>query len=372
MLKKIDRNYFNDIILNGKKDIISDGEVKTIPSESIKEFSVKNKYLYQLSDKSIYKKPQQVIADYLSKFAASNNSSVAFKTGLCYFDFLKPHINNSRFLRLDIKSFFHSIDIGMLKETLSHYIEDDYIDDMKKQKITDALINIVTIENSEKLNKKSKNGQKFLPIGFTSSPLLSDVFFRKIDIIIQKLCVKHSIQYTRYADDLLFSVSHKNTFINKNWDGFINEIEKIVNYFRLNINRKKTIIRKGLISLNGYTIETKILNGANLNSEVRLSNDKLSKLTRTIYHLDILGSSPEKIIKVVFKEKIENINLKYKATPSFIDRHYKFVLMNKLCGYRSFIISILKYNSKNKILNEISKQKHESIVSTLERLILVL
>ncbi|BEN82114.1 MULTISPECIES: reverse transcriptase domain-containing protein [Serratia] len=372
MLKKIDRNYFNDIILNGKKDIISDGEVKTIPSDSIKEFSVKNKFFYQLSDKSIYKKPQQIIAEFLSKHATSNNSSIAFKAGLCYFDFLKPHLNNSRFLRLDIKSFFHSIDIEMLKKTLSHYIEDDYIDDMKKQKIIDALINIVTIENSEDLNIKIKKGSKFLPIGFTSSPLLSDVFFRKIDIIIQKLCVKHSIQYTRYADDLLFSVSHKNTFINKNWEGFTNEIEKIVNYFRLNINRKKTTIRKGLISLNGYTIETKMLNGAILNSEVRLSNDKLSKLTRTIYHLDTLGSSPKKIINIVFKEKIENIEFKYKATQSFIERHYKFVLMNKLCGYRSFIISILKYNSGKKILNEKSKQKYENIVSTLERLILVL
>ncbi|HGE8475977.1 TPA: hypothetical protein ACGD7V_005626, partial [Serratia marcescens] len=114
MLKKIDRNYFNDIILNGKKDIISDGEVKTIPSDSIKEFSVKNKFFYQLSDKSIYKKPQQIIAEFLSKHATSNNSSIAFKAGLCYFDFLKPHLNNSRFLRLDIKSFFHSIDIEML------------------------------------------------------------------------------------------------------------------------------------------------------------------------------------------------------------------------------------------------------------------
>ena len=50
-------------------------------------------------------------------------------------------------------------------------------------------------------------GNNILPIGFPSSPVISNIIFRKIDILIQKYCENKKIIYTRYADDMLFLLS---------------------------------------------------------------------------------------------------------------------------------------------------------------------
>ncbi|EMQ2082834.1 TPA: reverse transcriptase domain-containing protein [Yersinia enterocolitica] len=374
MLNKIDKNYFVNNILNRKIDIIKDGEIKSITSDNVIEFTVKDKLLYSLGNGNLYSFPQKRINDFLFKFIPFNNASTAFKKDFCYFDFFKPHIGNSLFLRLDIKSFFHSINIDKLKDVLNKYVEDDFIDEKKNQKIIDSVINIISLDIT--LNSKNKYyiNKKIIPIGFSSSPLISDLYFRRIDILIQKICLKNSITYTRYADDLLFSAAHENNYVRKNWIGFTEEIRKLLYYFNFNLNDKKTIQKKGLLSLNGYVIETRLSTGNNklIFSELRFSNEKLSKLIRAIYHLEVLGTSPTVIMISIFKEKIKDLKFKYHITPAFAARHYRYSLLNKLRGYRSFIISILKYNIKHNILNKKTKEKYKLLTEKLEREILKL
>ena len=72
--------------------------------------------------------------------------------------------------------------------------------------------------------------------GAITSPIISNIVFRELDIRIQKYCRKYDIIYTRYADDLLFS-GYNSILLKKT---FYKGIEKIVGSRGFQINYLKT------------------------------------------------------------------------------------------------------------------------------------
>ncbi|MCX9603875.1 reverse transcriptase domain-containing protein, partial [Vibrio cholerae] len=71
------------------------------------------------------------------------------------------------------------------------------------------------------------------------SPLISNAIMYPFDKIINDICTKHGINYTRYADDITFSTNIKNT---------LNKLPEIVEQLiiqtyagRIIINKRKTV-----------------------------------------------------------------------------------------------------------------------------------
>jgi hypothetical protein len=92
-----------------------------------------------------------------------------------------------------------------VKETISQYIDDEVVNTKHNQKLIDVIIKCITYTIPTKFENKNFHDKTIIPMGFSTSPIISNISFRKIDILIQKLCVKLNITYTRYADDMLFS-----------------------------------------------------------------------------------------------------------------------------------------------------------------------
>ncbi len=230
-------------------------------------------------------------------------SVCGFRKGKSYYDFLTPHISRAKtrfFLRLDISDFFGSIRIEDLRDALSYYFVNDITDEEKKWVIS-AIIEIVTVDN-------------MLVQGALTSPILSNLVFRSLDIRIEKYCHEFGIIYTRYADDMLFSSSTSYVHNYK----FQNMIKAIIKDkgFKLNIN--KTIRSSNKISINGYVID----NG------IRLSRKKYKDLNKIIF------------------------DMKKKSFVGFSDKREEYRVKNKLAGYRAFLIdssrtiSDVKYNKR--------------------------
>nr|WED67838.1 reverse transcriptase domain-containing protein [Pectobacterium colocasium] len=125
-------------------------------------------------------------------------------------------------------------------------------------------------------------------MGFPTSPFISNIIFRKLDIVIKNLCDKRGITYTRYADDMLFSSSGKDKLLGSEY--FDNEISSIVNMAGLSLNTHKKIFKKGIVSLNGYVIENK--DGGGERGNLRISNWKTYLIRKALdkYKKDILKS----------------------------------------------------------------------------------
>ena len=96
--------------------------------------------------------------------------------------------------------------------------------------------------------------ENFLPQGAPTSPMLSNLVFRKIDVKIFSYCRKRNIIYTRYADDLTFS---SNSLTPKK---IISYVKMIVNANGFELNEEKTkVMRKGMRqSVTGIVVNAKM------------------------------------------------------------------------------------------------------------------
>lgn len=273
----------------------------------------------------LYKIQKQLANNFLNNIMVSD-ANYGFIKGYNYFDYLCPHVDfykTNNYLRLDIKDFFGSIKKEILFSTLSYYcdIENDKI----KNKLINYLVDIL-----------SYNG--IIIQGAITSPMISNIVFREIDIRIQKYCCCFDVNYSRYVDDLFFSSSNK--IILK--DSFVQGISKILKDKNFNINYKKTIRSKKSISLNGYVVS----------DTISLSRKKISEITRILFYLE-----NKKNLKRVMSGDVSELNNIIKIQTSVQTNKFdnKYELINYLAGNRAFLISVQKYSEDDMFLNKIKR-----------------
>lgn len=233
-----------------------------------------------------------------------------------YLDFLVSHISNNQrkhYLRLDISDFFDSIEIDDIYQCLSYYISNDISGD-DRDYILQLIVDITTLNNHAIQ-------------GAITSPAISNIIFRSLDIRIEKYCEKIGVHYTRYADDMLFSSESSYIHSYK----FTNAIQAIISDKGFYLNRKKTLKCENEISLNGYVVGTNI----------RLSRKKYKSINKIIYTLTTSSFT------------------------GFKNNYHQYITRNKLAGYRSFLIQYSRY-----IQDENQNKKIQKKIETIQNLIL--
>lgn len=262
-----------------------------------------------------------------------------FIKGKNYQTFLGPHLGNTFFMRLDIENFFPSFSVDLLDTVLREHIEDD-----------NALFNVIQLCT---LHDE-------LPQGICTSPVLSNILFRRIDQRILKYCQtieegrrrnndlwfvpeeKIIIRYTRYADDMLFS---SNCFDFEENLNFLRMIRRILKENGFQINKQKTVIGRERVVLNGYVLDNKL----------HLSRMKLQNIRRILYFFRDKNTEEYKIDQKLFPpptapdkkiilqkmlQDLNNLNLQKHSEKIVFSSISK--LIQYLCGYRSWLIAILQ------------------------------
>ncbi|HIF5860048.1 TPA: reverse transcriptase family protein [Vibrio parahaemolyticus] len=314
MNKKVSDEFFNNAILKGNVALLDDFSTSVIERKSGADI------FFEILKDSDHK----IVNDRITRFVLSkipvNSSACGFVPGKSYYDFLRPHISGYYFLRLDIKKFFHSISVLEVKNLLSQYFSDDI------------------------------KGKEILPIGFSSSPVVSNIIFRRIDILIQKLCEDKGIVYSRYADDMLFS-SSKSRYLHS--EQFERDISIFVSTLSLKLKKRKRKAVENTISLNGYVIQnTKLKKNLFFNvykqdpiGSIRLSNKKLKHLKKLSALLRKNRDSVY-IMESIFQLNYNKFKITYGENINFYNQYSDDQLQNKIKGYRSYLVSLIKYNEK--------------------------
>lgn len=262
-----------------------------------------------------------------------------FVKGKNYQTFLEPHLGNTFFMRLDIENFFSSFSVDLMYTVLHEHIESG-----------EALLNVIDLCT---LNDE-------LPQGISTSPVLSNILFRRIDQRILKYCQvieegrRHNndmwsvpagkiiIRYTRYADDMLFS---SDCFDFRENPNFLRMIRRILKENDFQINKQKTVIGRDSVVLNGYVLDDKL----------HLSRTKLQNIRRILYFFRDKNTEEYKIDKSLFPaqsapdkkiilqkllQDLNNLNLQKHSEK--INFSSIFGLIQYLCGYRSWLIAVLQ------------------------------
>lgn len=278
---------------------------------------------------------RELVADFFSQIPL-NNSCVGFVKNKSYLDLLEPHRFSKKFTRLDISSFFHSISLEDVKLSIEPYVKPKFLDKDKKISSIDKIIESISYDVPQTAKNVKFRGKTILPMGFSSSPVISNIVFRKIDVQIHKYCNDNNVIYTRYADDMLFSSN--NELIGKSV--FVNKIRSLVSQVSLKINERKTITTSGHISLNGYVID-------GTSGFIRLSNKKLSKINKITHQLLVRARSPALVAKNLYGYSISKFDFKFGYSQEFFEQYCKDQLHNKIAGNRSYLISVLRFNEQH-------------------------
>ena len=98
-----------------------------------------------------------------------------------------PHLGCAVLIKLDIKNFFPSITREMLRPLLWYFV-------CREPLALERLLDLCMTDNG-------------LPQGAPTSPILSNLVLRKFDIAAYQFANLMGAKYTRYADDLTFSLT---------------------------------------------------------------------------------------------------------------------------------------------------------------------
>lgn len=259
-----------------------------------------------------------------------------FRKGENYKSFLSEHIGAKYFLRIDIRSFFPSINSKSISEEITKLIICN--DNEEKQEIVHLICDIVT------LNDK-------LPQGACTSPVVSNIVMVRIDQRITKYCQIFDICYTRYADDLLFS---SKTFDFSENKYFLRKLKFILNSKNLKVNYSKLKVSQDEMILNGYVISDR---------EIRLSRKRLYDIRKVIKFSNDNHNLLKQNRKEEFILKTNNLDLKYRDLKKYPFKTL-FQFVQYMCGYRSYLISFIDENNSmssfqkqiKKLIKKLEKQ----------------
>ncbi len=361
MKNNISNDFFKKAILKGNEDLLNDF------SPAVREFKVGSDDFFEISRDSEHKRLNDRITKIVLDKNPINSSACGFVQGKSYYDFLRPHIKGYYFLRLDIKKFFHSIPTHEVRSLLAQHFSNEKNE--KKYSALDIAYMSVTHKVSDTYIDKDFRGKEVLPIGFSSSPVISNIIFRRVDILIQKLCEDKGIIYSRYADDMLFSC-YNSKYLHS--EQFEKDISIFVSTLSLKLKKRKRRATENTISLNGYVVQNRKKRKGFFHvyeekpiGNIRLSDKKLKPLKKLSALLK-KQKTPIYIMENIFSLNRRKFTLIYGNKFDFYSKYANDQLQNKLKGYRSYLVSLIKYNDKYRCVNIDCMKKVKELVKVFE------
>lgn len=213
-----------------------------------------------------------ILTNILSKHNLAD-SCKGFRSGVSIKDNALPHANADLILKIDLLRFFDSIEerriFGCFKEM--GYIGNLAVDLARLCTVNhdEYYWNSLETADRTKLLEKISSTSRVLPQGAPTSPYLANIVATKMDIRFMVLSKTLGFNYTRYADDLTFSIKGDATLPS------LSVIRKIIDEENFIINEKK--IRFSKRGESQYVTGLSITNGVNVSKKYR------KKIERHLY-----------------------------------------------------------------------------------------
>jgi RNA-directed DNA polymerase len=185
----------------------------------------------------------------LDKLDVSDNA-YAYVKGRCNIDNARHHVGKVELLKLDLEDFFGHIkedSVTLIFESLGY-----------SNKLSKQLSKICCINGC-------------LPQGACTSPVLSNLILREMDLDLSTISIENKFKYSRYADDIFFSAD----VISKE---VINEIRNIIKSYGFVVNEKKVrhIVGNKRKVITGLCVD---------NSRVRVTKRDRREFRKIAYYL---------------------------------------------------------------------------------------
>ncbi|MBI0426453.1 reverse transcriptase family protein [Psychrobacter sp. NG27] len=202
------------------------------------------------------------------------------------------HSNSELLIKLDVKDFFPSVSWRRVKGVFRHAGYQEQISTLLALLCTEAPRQII---KQDGVTYYVALGDRALPQGAPTSPALSNIVCLNLDRRLTGLADKIGLRYSRYADDLTFSLpvsSQKSTSAKSDLDTKHNQligqllgsVNKILREEGFALNNDKTrVIRKG----NQHNVTGMVVNGQGV---PRVSRQIKRMLRAAVHNLESGGT----------------------------------------------------------------------------------
>jgi len=226
-------------------------------SDEVNKIKIGDKDAYSCS-KKLKKIHQFLIVFVLSKVEIKSDVVFSYRKKLNVVNAIYPHAKKRVIYKTDIKSFFPSIKISDVRDMIMEHANTSMFSDLGNY--IDNIINAISINDN-------------LPIGFPTSPVVSNFSFYKYDVLIKSYSDERGYVYTRYADDILIS---SDEYIDKEiiTKEITNIFETQNSKYKLNKNKTKILPRGSQRVIFGVSI----LPDGKLTISKKLKNDIETKI----------------------------------------------------------------------------------------------
>jgi len=182
----------------------------------------------------ILKVVQRAILDDLLYDVAPSPAAHGFYPGRSILTNAKFHTRKAWVISMDIKDFFPSTQISIIKECLDSEFDGQLSD------LLNLVIHLCCLDDC-------------LPQGAPTSPHLANICFKKLDEKLLEYSIHHNLAYSRYADDMTFSGQEIP-------DNIETTIEEIIacNGYKLAKKKTKLMAQKDRQSVTGLVVNDKV------------------------------------------------------------------------------------------------------------------
>jgi len=188
-----------------------------------------------------------------------------------------PHVGQSVVINMDLKDFFPTITYKRVKGMFQQLGYSEEISILLALLTTEPKIDELTMDGE---TYYVANGERLLPQGAPTSPVIANIICRKLDRRINDCAQKLGFKFTRYADDLTFSSDSKDSDLVQK---LLWRVKQIIQDEGFNIHPKKTRIMRAH--------QTQEVTGIIVNEKVNLSRKKVKRLRAVLFQIEKDGFS---------------------------------------------------------------------------------
>ncbi len=181
-----------------------------------------------------------------------HGSAQGFLVGRSILSNAAVHVNSKLLLKMDIKEFFPTVTLRRVKGLFRRAGYRDGISTLLALLCTEAPREIVEVDGT---TYYVSLGSRCLPQGAPTSPAITNALCLRLDRRLAGFAAKHGWRYTRYADDMTFSLpaDHKGEVMLKT---ILGTVRAVVEGEGFQINREKTRVHRtgGRQSVTGLVV----------------------------------------------------------------------------------------------------------------------
>lgn len=241
---------------------------------------------------------EQILHNVLYKMAPTKFAH-GFIHGRSIVSCAKEHTGKKFVLKLDLKNFFPSISRDMVYGAMFSELTPENV------KIIIPAIELCLMDGR-------------LPQGAPTSPAISNIVCKHLDMVLYGIANKFGLTYTRYADDLIFSSNDDTIY------GVIPIIKSTIVKFGLVVNEKKVKVLK--------KHQRQTVTGLVVNADGKTSVRRKKRMNlRAFMHQILIGKKP--LDRVNMNRLRGNVNLINMANPEqgkwFIEKLNEIIAMSR-------------------------------------------